>query len=698
MSKTKFFNRDLSWLAFNERVLEEAYTSATPLLERLKFLAISSNNLDEFFMVRVGGLTMLESEGIAKMDPSGLNVPEQLMAISERVHRLVEHQDACYLEQLEPQLAESGIRHLRPGCLTASQTNYLHRYFREEIFPIITPLAVDRDGPFPPLLTRALHICIRLKNPGGTPNHPRVALIQIGPNMDRFITLPGSDDYAFILLEDVIRMFLDECVPGEAVLESVVFRLTHNADMAADDAANDLKQAMEAVLDARKDSECVRLEIEATSTKVLQAYFKKALGITDRDIYLIRGPLDLAAFMSQGGVSGYDELKNPVWLAQPVPGVNRDKSLFDTLSQKDLLLVHPFDTFDPVVRLIEEASQDPDVVAIKQILYRTSRHSPIVSALMQAAEKGKYVTAIVELKARFDEQRNMDWARALERSGVQVIYGVKGYKTHAKICIIVRREALGLRRYMHFGTGNYNEVTANIYTDVSYLTSREDLGADASAFFNTITGYSQPHSFRKLEAAPLTLRDKLLDLINGEIERHKQGHKALIMAKFNSLVDPTLINALYKASNAGVQIQLNVRGICCLRPGVKGLSEHIRVISIVDRYLEHSRIFYFHQNDDPKIYISSADLMPRNLDARIELMIPIEDAASRDRLIHVLETCMKDTVKARILMSDGTYRAVRPNTKRKPLRSQESLHKLAVKTARNAGQAKLTTFEPHRPS
>jgi len=698
MSKKKYFNRDLSWLAFNQRVLEEAHDESCPLLERLRFLAITSKNLDEFFMVRVGGLTMLEAQGVRKVDPSGLNVREQLTSISKRVRHLVELQDACYTEQLEERLAMSGIRHLRPGGLNAAHTEHLHRYFREEIFPIITPQAVDPEGPFPSLLTRALHLCVRLKNPPGTPREPRIALIQIGPHMDRFITLPGGDDYAFILLEDVIRMFLDDCFPGESILESCVFRLTQNADMAADDRASDLMEAMEAVLDARKDSACVRLEMEESATKVLQTYFKRALSIKERAVYLIRGPLDLAAFMNRGGVSGYEELKNPAWPPQPVPVMDPDQSIFENLTRKDVLLVHPFDSFDPVLRLVEEAARDPDVVAIKQILYRTSRNSLIVKSLIQAAEQGKYVTAILELKARFDERRNIDWARALERSGVQVIYGVKGYKTHAKMCIVVRREAQGLRRYMHFGTGNYNEVTAHLYTDISYLTSREDLGVDASAFFNTITGYSQPHSFRKIDAAPLTLRDKLLELIHSEIERHKQGQEAMIMAKFNALADPGLINALYKASNAGVKILLNVRGICCLRPGVKGMSDNIRVISIVDRFLEHSRIYYFHQSNDPKVFISSADLMPRNLDKRIELMIPIEDAPSRNRLIQVLETCFKDTVKARELMVDGSYRQIRMKEKQRPLRSQEALYKQASKAAQKAIQAKPTVFEPYRPS
>ena len=696
-TKARYFNRELSWLAFNERVLEEAYDQENPLLERVKFIAITSNNLDEFFMVRVGGLTMLRDQGIRKPEISGLTPSQQLDAISERTHRMVKSQYVCYTRELAPALEKAGIRHVKPGALNAEQSAYLKQYFEDEIYPVLTSLAVDNDKDFPRLLSLTTHLLIRLKQPNPDNKDPRVALIQLGENHPRFISLPSSEAYEFMLLEEVVALFVDAFFPGERILESVAFRVTRNADMRADDLSSDLMSEMEEVLDARKDSACVRLELHADATRVTQAYLRKSLAITAREIYLVDGPIDFSGFFALAGLGGFDALKNESWVPQPTPGIDLSKGIFDTLARRDVLLVHPFESFEPVIRLVEEAAEDPDVVAIKQILYRTSKNSPVVNALIRAAENGKHVTAIVELKARFDEQRNIDWARALERAGVQVIYGVKGYKTHAKICIVVRREAQGLRRYMHFGTGNYNEVTAQIYTDVSYMTSDDRFGGDASAFFNTITGYSQPHNLNYLQAAPLTLRDTLLDLIASETAQKKRGRKAFIKAKFNSLVDPKIINALYKASNAGVKIELNIRGICCLRPGVKGFSENITVISIIDRFLEHSRVFYFHHGGDPQVLISSADMMPRNLDKRVELLIPIEDQAAKKKLIEALETNFSDNAKARKLLPDGIYQHQRSGGKGSRVRSQEVLYRRAVKRAKKIAQAKPTVFEPHLP-
>lgn len=696
-TKPKYFNRELSWLAFNERVLEEAYEPGNPLLERLKFLAITSSNLDEFFMIRVGGLSLLRQQGIRTPDLAGITPAQQLEAIADQTHHMVEKQYTCYTDELMPTLQQEGIQHVKRDALNAEQTEYLKRYFHDELYPVLTPLAVDSEGEFPRLLSLNIHLLIRLKSPDSERPESRIAVIQLGGTLPRFVTLPSEARYEFMLLEDVVSMFADAFFPGEKIQECVVFRVTRNADIGADDLASDLVAEMEEILDARKESACVRLEINANSTRVSQAYLRKSLGVTNRETYLVNGPVDLASFMGLSGMGGFDHLKNETWIPQHAPEVDRQKSIFTILSRRDILLIHPFESFEPVIRFIQEAADDPDVVAIKQILYRTSKNSPIVNALMRAAENGKHVTAIVELKARFDEQRNIDWARTLERSGVQVIYGVKGYKTHAKVCIVVRRESQGLRRYMHFGTGNYNEVTAQLYTDVSYLTSEERLGADASAFFNTVTGYSQPQNLAKLRAAPLTLRDTLLEMIHAEITRKKQGRKAFIKAKFNSLADPKLINAFYKASNAGVKIELNIRGICCLRPGVKGLSENIRVISIIDRFLEHSRVFYFHHGGEQKVFISSADLMVRNLDKRIELLVPVDDKNARKKLIDSLETSLKDAVKARELLPDGHYQHQQSGGRGSKWRSQEMQYRLAVKQARKIAQAKPTVFEPHLP-
>ncbi|MGH7128843.1 MAG: polyphosphate kinase 1, partial [Planctomycetaceae bacterium] len=455
-------------------------------------------------------------------------------------------------------------------------------------------------------------------------------VIPFGPAANRFITLPSEGGYAFLLLEDVVRQFVQRFFPGEDVVECVPFRITRNAEFSIrEDAAGDLLSEMEEVLDARKLSDCARLEIAQDATPATLSFLQETLDVGDRDTYRLSGPLDLAAFMRLTDVRGYDHLKYPPWPPQPSPQVDLTQSLFETISQRDVLLYHPFESFEPVQRLIEEAAADPDVLAIKQTLYRTSRNSPIVAALAKAAENGKSVAVVVELKARFDEARNIEWAKSLEQSGVQVIYGVKGLKTHAKTCIIVRREPHGIQRYVHFGTGNYNEITARLYTDASFITSNDELAADAVSFFNAITGYSQPQPFHRIDVAPIGLRERLLEMINTETERRRHGQPAQILAKLNALVDPTMIDALYEASQAGVEIKLNVRGVCCLRPGVKGLSDHIQVVSVIDRYLEHSRIFYFHHGGDRRVYLSSADWMPRNLDRRIELLVPVDDPAAK---------------------------------------------------------------------
>ncbi len=695
-----FINRELSWLDFNQRVLEEARDVSVPLLERLKFLAITSANLDEFFMVRVGGLQLLKAQGRAPGDPAGLTPSRQLDRISRYARKMVLDQYACYLQELAPALYTARIRPVPMTGLDAEQLKYVERVFEELIYPVITPVAVDPDAPFPVLQAMTLHLAVALPpTDGGKEAHPRVAIVTVPKNLARFMTVPCKDGHEYVLLEEVLEGFMDRLFPGEVIDEVTPFRLTRNADMGVrEDEAPDLLAGMEDILEERRTSPCVRLEIAERASAGMLDYVQAALGVDGSFLFRVPGPLDLSAFMGLATMSGFDEYKNEAWPPQLTPDLRPPESMFDLLSRRNILLYHPFDSFEPVVRLIEEAAADPGVLAIKQILYRTSARSPIVAALARAAENGKQVTVIVELKARFDEARNIEWARALEAAGVQVIYGVRGLKTHAKVCIIIRREPSGIRRYIHFGTGNYNENTARLYTDLSFMTSDEDYGADAATFFNTITGYGQAVNFRKLELAPMGLRARLLECIEGEIERSAQGQKGHIMAKFNSLVDPELIGALYRASQAGVRVELNVRGICCLRPGVRGVSDHITVVSIVDRFLEHSRIMYFRHGGDPLYFISSADWMPRNLDRRIELLVSVEDPASQSRLHAILKTCLKDNVKGRELREDRVYHRRRPPSRAKAVRSQEVFYEEACDAVKDMEADRRKVFKPHLPS
>jgi polyphosphate kinase len=693
----KFFNRELSWLEFNQRVLDEAKDESVPLLERLNFLSITATNLDEFFMVRVGGLQILRQQGVTKPDLAKMTPADQLEAIEARVRRMTAEQDACFAEGLIPRLHEEGIRRVLPSHLTEHQLRGVERLFRSDVFPVITPMAVDLRHRFPLLKNLGLNIAVRIRGREAG-QRPRFAVIPIGTALERLIPIP-SEGFAFLLLEDLIGMFIDQLFPGEKVAEYSVFRITRNADLSIrEDLAADLLNEMLDLLDARKQSSCVRLEIEEKASKGLLTFLRKALKVSDADVYRCPGPLDLSAFRRLVALDGFRKLKNESWPPQATPDLDPKVSIFKELSRKSVLLCHPYDSFDPVLRLVQEAANDPDVLAVKQILYRTSRNSPIIAALRQAAENGKYVTAIVELKARFDEARNIEWATELEQAGVQVIYGVKGLKTHAKVCIVVRREPEGVVRYLHFGTGNYNEITARLYSDVSYLTSDPVLASDASAFFNSITGYSQPQKLLKLEAAPVGLRERFLELIENEIQRKRQGQGALIIAKMNSLVDAGMIKALYDASRAGVKVQLNVRGICCLRPGVRGLSDNISVVSIVDRFLEHARVFYFYQGGEERIYISSADWMTRNLDRRVELLVPVEPPDLRKRLISTLQIYFKDNAKSRKLLPDGNYQRLAPAPGRRPIRSQEILYQQACDLLREERQARRTVFEPHRPA
>ena len=696
-SSKQYINRDLSWLEFNQRVLDEAINPDVPLLERLKFLAISASNLNEFYMVRVGGLRAMVDAGVSSPDPSGITPADQVKAISERTHQMVTQQYDIYRNELEPALRDQGVRRLLAADLSSSQLVFIERMFNESIYPVITPTAIHPDREFPWLRNLSLHLVIRL-SPASGKKQNRYAMIPIELGLHRFIRFPANHSVQYILVEDLIRMYIHRVFPGERILECIPIRITRNADMRVrEEVAPDLVTGMEEVLAARRTSRCVRIEIDAGVTATLLKWVIQRLGARGSDVHRISGPIDLAAYMELSVTTGFDALMYDVWTPQSSPDVDPSVSMFEIISRRTVLLNHPYESFDPVVRFVEEAADDPGVLAIKQILYRASRDSSIVEALVRAAQNGKYVTVIVELKARFDEARNIEWARALEQAGAQVIYGIKGLKTHAKVCIVLRRESGQIRKYMHFGTGNYNESTAKLYSDISYLTCDESLGAEASQFFNTITGYSQPQRYHVLEAAPFGLRDRLLELIESEIERKRQGQKAFIMAKMNSLVDSKLIDALYRASKAGINIQLNIRGICCLRPGVRNVSEHITVTSIVDRFLEHSRIICFRHGGEPRVFISSADWMPRNLDRRIELLIPVEDPSSRDRLMQILETYFRDTVKARVLQPDGTYVSAEAMGRKKKVRCQQALQEQAVEALRDAQQIHPTVFEPHRP-
>ncbi len=709
-SKTSyaFFNRELSWLEFNDRVLQCSKNKDLPLLERLKFLSITGSNLDEFFMVRVGGLQMLVSKGIAKKDNSGLRPNEQLDAILSRCRTMVKSQYACRSE-LEKCLAKEGIRRLLPKELTGEQSRHAEHVFDNDLLPILSPMVLSAT-PHPPLLVnRMLYCAVKLTAPQD-PLAPkpvsdqnkklpvrRIAIIPIGKNLARFLSMPSDGGYEFMLIEDIVEMFVHRFFPGEKIVEFATMRLTRNADMSVrEDDAHDLLSEMEAVIDARKHGDYVRLEIDDKASDSLISSLTSVLSVPAGTVFRIGGPLDLSAYMRMADLAGYDKLRYKPWPPQTAPAIKSTPSMLSLIGKQDLLLIHPYESFDPVVRFIQEASIDPDVVSIKQILYRTSKKSPIVAALIAAANAGKYVTAIVELKARFDEERNIEWAKELEDAGVQVIYGVKGLKTHAKVCIVIRREGSGLVRYAHFGTGNYNEITACIYSDTSYLTRNEDLCADASSFFNCITGNSQPNYYRKIEAAPIGMKDRILELIEAETERCRQGQKAYIRAKMNSLTHPEIIEALYKASKAGVSIKLNIRGICCLRPGVKGLSETISVKSIVGRFLEHARILCFANGGKEKFFICTADWMQRNLDKRVELMVPVDEKASRARLLQILDICDKDTKNSWELCADGSWQPIGATLK-KDFDCHALLYEDSRENAEKPKRLKRTAFEAHKP-
>lgn len=698
MPSDHYINRELSWLAFNERVLEEAARESLPLLERLKFLAITASNLDEFFMVRVGGLRIMKERGQRSRDPSGLTPTKQLELIRTRVQSFIEKQYELLDGQLLPGLREHGIRRLTPAELTPAQRTFLEEHFREQIYPVLSPVAIDPDGPRVQVPALQLVLICEVRS-GAASAECRRVLVTLPPGLPRHVVLPDSEaaGQIYLNLEDVVEMFLGQFFPQEHVTDTACFRISRNGDIAVDDeSALDLATEMEHVLEARNSSATIRLEIERGASREQTRAIQSLCGTDAQHTYVTPGELDLRSFFALASAPGFENLKVEPWPIGGTPDIEPNQSIFDAVRAGDILLHHPYESFEPILRLVEEAAADPNVVAIKQILYRTAKNSRIISALIKAAQDGKHVTVLVELKARFDEARNLDRAEDLINAGAQIIYGVRGLKTHAKICMVMRRESGRLVRYCHFGTGNYNEATAKLYTDISYLTRREDFGTDASSFFNTVTGRSRFVHFHKISMAPFGLRERLMEMIQSETERAKQGDTAEMMLKMNSLEDPQMIEALYAASAAGVSIQLNIRGICCLRPGLPGVSENIRVISVIDRNLEHARIFWFRQGGSPVVFISSADFMKRNLSKRVELLTPIEDAEARARLQSILETQFADNTRARELKADGTYVQLSPAAE-KPLRSQEFFARKAARQTRSKSEAP-DVLVPHRPT
>lgn len=700
-------NRELSWLEFNQRVLDEAQNRDNPVLERLKFLAITGGNLDEFFMVRVGSLHILIGSEHNRPDATGLMPEKQLKIVGDRIRDLMTQQYDC-LDELLEELKRHDIRQANVDDLSRKQTEYLRQWFDSYVNGVVSPLSAWKEDEFPLLVGSNLALCVRLRmqpdrmlgqSPAEDPENlprERFAILPIGESLERFVTVPAESGYSFAMVEDVIQRFLKDFFPGQDILEAVPFRITRNADMRVDeDGAFDLLQGMQQILSERKESNCVRLELDVNASAEIQIFLLEQLGATAEQVFFAEGPLRLADWFTIASLQGYDDLKNDAWPPQDAPEFPADCDLFEIIRGGDRLLYHPYQTFDPVVRFVEQAAEDPDVLAIKQTLYRTSRKSPIVQALEKAALKKKSVTVVVELKARFDEARNIEWAKRLERAGVNVIYGVRGLKTHAKVCVVVRKDSDRLRRYIHFGTGNYNESTAHLYSDASYFTCDDELGNDVIAFFNAVTGMSLPQKLQKLSMAPMGLRQKLLELIELETVNARNGLSSGIRAKVNSLVDPVMIQALYRASQAGVPIELNVRSICCLRPGVPGLSETIRVVSIVDRFLEHARIFHFVHGGDSRVLISSADWMGRNLDRRVELLVPIEDPSCRTRLLQILEQYFQDNVKSKQLLPDGRYVPVDPG-EGPPHRSQYELYKNAVQLMAEHSRTEMSMFQPYR--
>ena len=655
-------NRELSWLKFNERILGEARDKENLLFERLKFLSITASNLDEFFMVRVASLKDMVHADYTKKDIAGMTAKEQLVKINEVTHEMINRQYSTYNRSLLPQLAENGLKVIsHHEDLDEEQQKFVDRYFKENIYPVLTPMAVDSSRPFPLIRNKSLNIGALLKKKNEKKAEEEFATVQVPAVLPRIIRLPADKDgnVQVILLEQIIERNISELFLSYDVICAHPYRIMRNADLTIEeDEAEDLLKEIQKQIKKRQWGEAIRLEVEDGMEAELLKILKKELHIKNDDIYKIGGPLDLTFLMKMYGMEGFDNLRAPKHVPAAVPRLHGDYNIFDEIAQGDILLHHPYQSFDPVVKLIQKAAVDPQVLAIKQTLYRVSGNSPIIAALAQAAENGKQVSVLVELKARFDEENNIVWAKMLEKAGCHVIYGLVGLKTHSKITLVVRLEEEGIKRYVHLGTGNYNDATAKLYTDIGLLTCSQSIGEDATAVFNMLSGYSEPLHWNKLSLAPLWLREKFLELIGRERDNALAGKEAKIIAKMNSLCDKEISDALYDASRAGVKIELIVRGICCVRTGIPGVSENITVRSIVGNFLEHSRIYYFWNDGKEEVYCASADWMPRNLDRRVEILFPIDHDALKEKIIEMLKVMLSDNVKAQIMQPDGTYERI----------------------------------------
>jgi polyphosphate kinase len=653
-----YVNRELSWIEFDYRVLGEARDKSIPLFERLKFLSITASNLDEFYMVRVASLKDMVHAKYTKPDIAGLKPGEQLEKISEKTHELVALQYSTFNRSLLPSLKQNGLHFiLNHEDLSEEEGQFVDSYFERDVYPVLTPMAVDSSRPFPLIRNKSLNIAALLKKKSGE-EELEFAMVQVPSVLPRMVKLPGKkgEEQKVILLEQIIERNIESLFLNYHVVTASPFRVMRNADLTLDEEeAVDLLEEIQKQLKKRQWGEAIRLEVEEKIDKSLLKILKRELSISSSDIFLIGGPLDLTFLMKMYGLKGFDHLKAIPYIPQQVPEFINEDDIFTNIRKGDILLHHPYESFDPVVDFVKTAAKDPEVLAIKQTLYRVSGNSPIIAALAEAADNRKQVSVLVELKARFDEENNINWAKKLEKAGCHVIYGLVGLKTHSKITLVVRREEDGIRRYVHLGTGNYNDSTAKLYTDFGLMTCNPQIGEDATAVFNMLSGYSEPLQWNKLVVAPIWLRARFLKMIRRETKNAKAGKPAHIIAKMNSLCDKDIISALYEASCSGVKIQLIVRGVCSLKAGVPGLSENISVHSIIGNFLEHARIFYFENDGSTELYLGSADWMPRNLDKRVEIMFPVEDEELKERICDVLKVQLEDNVKAHILLPDGTY-------------------------------------------
>ena len=694
---TNYVNRELSWLEFNYRVLSESRDKSIPLFERLKFLSITASNLDEFYMVRVASLKDMVHAKYTKPDIAGLTPQEQLDRISERTHELVEMQYSTYNRSLVPTLRQNGLRMITGHeDMTEEEAAYTDEYFRKNVYPVLTPMAFDSSRPFPLIRNKTLNIAALLRKKSGEDEELEFAMVQVPSVISRIVELPreidedGKERRVVILLEEIIERNMPSLFLNYDIVASHPFRIMRNADLTIDEEeAVDLLEEIQKQLKKRQWGEAIRLEIDEKMDKSLLKILKRELSISSGDIYEIGGPLDLTFLMKMYGLEGFEHLKAPKYVPQRVPALMNEDDIFTNIRKGDILLHHPYETFGPVVNFVKSAAKDPDVLAIKQTLYRVSGNSPIIAALAEAADNGKQVSVLVELKARFDEENNINWAKKLEKAGCHVIYGLVGLKTHSKITLVVRREEDGIRRYVHLGTGNYNDSTAKLYTDLGLMTCNPQIGEDATAVFNMLSGYSEPLHWNKLVVAPIWLRNRFLKMIRRETQNALKKKPAHIMAKMNSLCDKEIAAALYEASCAGVKIEMVIRGICCLKAGIPNLSENIEVHSIVGNFLEHARVFYFENDGSPEIYMGSADWMPRNLDKRVEIMFPVEEESLKEQVMHVLKVQLEDNVKAHILKPDGTYE--KPDKRGKVLVcSQDQFCEEAVKNV----EAELGKMDP----